>query len=146
MTGVQTCALPIYFPAILGNGIGPIRLGFMDSLSIKLAVELLVLRVLIVWTSLRAGAHGGLITPSLANGVLLATALGGTWTLFWPGGPIGPFALVGAAAFLAASQRMPITAIVLTSELTNINFSFLVPILFAVIGAIGIVRWFEKKN
>ena len=129
--------LAVYFPALLGNGKGPIQLGFTDNLGLDLAVRLLVLRFLIVWSSLRAGAQGGLITPSLANGVLLAIALGGLWSMVWPGTHIGAFAVIGAAAFLAAAQKMPITAIILTAEFTGINFNFLVPILFAVTGAVS---------
>lgn len=128
--------LAIYFPALLGNGKGPIELGFSDTLGLKLATALLVFRMLIVWASLRAGAAGGLITPSLANGVLLAIILGNFWGLLDPGIPSGAFAVIGAAAFLAASQKMPITAIVLTAEFTSINFNFLIPIMFAIAGAV----------
>lgn len=129
--------LAVYFPALLGNGKGPIQLGFTDDLGFALAARLLVLRVFIVWTSLRVGAKGGLLTPSLANGVLMAIILGSLWRLFWPSPPIGAFAVIGAAAFLAAAQKMPLTAIVLTGEFTNIDFNFLVPILFAVTGSIS---------
>ena len=137
--------ISIHFPALLGNGKGPIQLGFSNNLGFDLAFQLLALRVLIVWTSLRAGAVGGLMTPSIANGVLLAITLGSLWSFFWPGIPIGAFSVIGAAAFLAAAQKMPLTAIVLTAEFTSLNFSFLVPILFAVMGAISIVSFCEKK-
>jgi H+/Cl- antiporter ClcA len=136
--------LALYFPALLGNGKGPIELGFSDNLGIDLATTLIILRVLIVWSSLRAGAHGGLLTPSLANGVLLAIILGSLWNTFWPGTHTGAFAVVGAAAFLAAAQKMPLTAIVLTAEFTNIDFNFLVPVLFAVLGATATASLFEK--
>ena len=129
--------LSIYFPALLGNGKGPAQLGFADVLNIELAATLLVLRFLIVWTSFRAGAQGGLLTPGFANGVLLAIVLGGFWSFLYTGPPLGAFAVIGAAAFLAASQKMPITAIILTAEFTNINFNFLIPILLAVTGSIS---------
>lgn len=135
--------LAMQFPALLGNGKGPIQLGFTDDLAIKTAFVLLVLRVCIVWSSLRAGAVGGLLTPSLANGVLLATVLGGLWSYVLPGTPLGAYAVVGAAAFLASSQKMPITAIVLTAEFTGINFNFLVPVIMAITGSIGTMRFYE---
>jgi H+/Cl- antiporter ClcA len=131
-------SLAVYFPALLGNGKGPIQLGFGDSLAFDLALRLLFLRVLIVWTSLRVGAKGGLLTPSLANGVLMAIILGSIWSHFWPGTETAAFAVIGAAAFLASSQKMPLTAIVLTAEFTNIDFNFLVPLLFAVTGSVAI--------
>lgn len=130
--------LAIYFPAILGNGRSTAQLGFDGNmLGLGIAVILFALRILIVYSSMRAGATGGLLTPSLANGALLAVILGILWNYIWPGISIAAFAVVGSAAFLAASQKMPITAIILVIEFTGINFSFFIPILFAVAGAIG---------
>ncbi|MDI1353063.1 MAG: chloride channel protein [bacterium] len=126
--------LAIYFPSLLGNGKSPAQIEFAYSLGIGLSAFLLVLRSFIIWSSLRVGAQGGLLTPSLANGALLGAFLGGLWNYFWPT-PIESFALVGATAFLAAAQKMPLTAIILIFELTHLNFSFLVPIMFAITGA-----------
>ena len=132
--------LAIAFPQLLGNGKSPAQLGFASELSIGLAAVLLVLKVAITATSLRAGAGGGLLTPSLSNGALLAIVLGGLWSMVWPGPPLGAFALVGAAAFLASSMSMPITAIVLLVEFTGMDQNFLVPILLAVAGAVAAER------
>jgi H+/Cl- antiporter ClcA len=95
-----------------------------------------VLKVVITASSLRAGAEGGLLTPGLANGALLAIVLGGLWSLFWPGASLGAFAIVGATAFLAASMQMPMTAVVLVFEFTRVSQEFLIPVLFAVGGAL----------
>lgn len=119
----------------LGNGKGPAQLGFDNELTIGLAAVLLVVKVLITASSLRAGAEGGLLTPALANGALLAIILGGAWSLLWPGVPLGAFAIIGAAAFLASSMSMPLTAIVLVAEFTRIDHDFLVPIILAVAGS-----------
>ena len=48
------------------------------------------------------------------------------------GVPLGAFAIIGAAAFLASSMSMPLTAIVLVAEFTRIEHDFLVPIILAV--------------
>ncbi|MBI2784770.1 MAG: chloride channel protein, partial [Legionella longbeachae] len=77
--------LSIYFPAILGNGKSAAQLGFDGSiLGLGTAVILLLLRVLIVFTSIQAGAAGGLLTPSFANGALLAVIMGIFWSYFFP--------------------------------------------------------------
>ncbi|RKE36555.1 H+/Cl- antiporter ClcA [Paraburkholderia sp. BL23I1N1] len=128
--------LAMHFPQLLGNGKGPAGLAFDGNLTIALAAMLLVLKVVITVSSLRAGAEGGLLTPGLANGALLAIVLGGAWSLFWPGASLGAFAVVGAAAFLAASMQMPITAVVLVFEFTRVSHDFLIPVLFAVGGAV----------
>lgn len=132
--------LAIYFPALLGNGRSPAQLAFDNETTVALASVLLVLRTLITWSSFRAGAEGGVLTPSLANGALLAVVLGGLWNTVWPNPQLGAYAIIGAAAFLAAAQKMPVTAVVLIIEFTHINFNFLVPILFAVTGAMGMSR------
>ena len=137
--------LAIYFPSLLGNGKSPAQLEFHDAASIGLTAILLILRTLITWSSLRAGAQGGLLTPSLANGALLAVVLGGLWNLIWPGSLLGAYAIIGAAAFLAAAQKMPLTAIILLFEFTRINFNFLIPILFAVTGSVSMFSFCTNK-
>ena len=137
-------ALAIVFPQLLGNGKGPAGLSFNSELTIGLAAVLLVLKVVITAGSLRAGAEGGLLTPGLANGALLAIVLGGAWNLIWPGTSSGAFAIVGAAAFLAASMQMPLTAVVLILEFTRVSHDFLIPILFAVAGSVSTFKLLAK--
>ena len=132
--------LAIAFPQLLGNGKTPAQLGFDNELGIGLAAVLLILKVLITTSSLRAGAEGGLLTPALSNGALLAIVLGGLWSLVWPGTPLGAFAIIGATAFLASSMNMPITAVVLLAEFTRIDHDMLVPMLCAVVGSIAVNR------
>lgn len=136
--------LSVYFPSLLGNGKSPAQMEFADSVGIALSSILLVLRCLITWSSLRAGAQGGLLTPSLANGALLGVILGHLWSVLWPSSPYEAFAVIGATAFLAAAQKMPLTAIILIFELTRINLSFLIPMMLAVAGSIG--TWHVSKN
>jgi len=127
----------IPFPQILGNGKGLALLGFDGSLTIGAAATLLLLKTLATIGSLRAGAEGGLLTPSVAIGAALATLMSGIWNSMWPGSPPGAFAVVGGAAFLASSLRMPLTAITLMMEFTRINHDFLIPMAFAVVGSIS---------
>ncbi|MBI6908948.1 chloride channel protein [Pseudomonas palleroniana] len=136
--------LAMLLPQILGNGKGPAQLGFDNELGIDLAAVLLVAKVLVTAASLRAGAEGGLLTPGLANGALLAIILGGAWSLVLPGVPLGAFAIIGAAAFLAASMSMPLTAIVLVVEFTRIEHDFLVPIILAVIGSVCVSKLCQR--
>ncbi|MGL5743365.1 MAG: chloride channel protein [Legionella sp.] len=139
--------LAIYFPAILGNGRSVTQLGYDGNmLALGVAAVLLILRVLIVCTSIQAGATGGWLTPSLANGALLAVVLCILWSYIWPGMSISAFAVIGSAAFLAAAQKMPITAIVLIIEFTGINFSFFIPILFAVAGSVSTFSYCANRR
>lgn len=134
----------IYFPAILGNGKSPVQLAFDYPVSTSLFTVLLILRVLITWSSLRAGAEGGVLTPSLAIGALLAVILGRAWNIVSPNPELGAYAIIGASAFLAASNRMPLTAIIIIFELTHLPMNFLIPILFAVAGSVGTFSVLQK--
>jgi len=129
--------LAIPFPQILGNGKGLALLGFDGSLTIGLAATLLIVKTFATISALRAGAEGGLLTPSVAIGATLAALMSAMWNRIWPGSPPGPFAVIGATAFLASSQRMPLTAIVLMMEFTRVDHDFLIPMAFAVAGSIS---------
>jgi len=125
-------ALAIPFPQLLGNGKGPAQLAFNGALGLPLFAALILLKSLATALCLRSGATGGLLTPALATGALLGAATGGLWSSLWPGTPLGAYALIGAAAVLATTQRAPLTAIVLVLEFTHTGLTLLVPILIAV--------------
>jgi H+/Cl- antiporter ClcA len=91
--------------------------------------------VVAITASIRAGAAGGVLTPSLTVGALLAVVLGHLWTLVFPNVPTAAAAIVGAAAFLASSMNMPLTAIALTIEFTRVGHDLWVPIFLAVAGS-----------
>jgi H+/Cl- antiporter ClcA len=130
--------LSIPFPQLLGNGKGVAQEVFDSNIGLTLAVVLLLLRVLVTLGALRAGAEGGLLTPGLSIGALLGIILGGFWNYAWPGVPLGAFAIVGSAAFLASSMKMPLTAVVLITEFTRVGHDFLIPMLFGVIGSVSV--------
>ena len=115
-------------------------MGFENELGIGLAAKLLPLKLLATTGAIRAGAKGGVLTPSVTLGALVGLVLGGLWNLAWPGIPPGALAIVGAAAFLASSMKMPVTAIALVVEFTRVNHDFLVPMFFAVAGSIGVFQ------
>lgn len=138
--------LAIPFPQILGNGKGVAQVGFASDLGIKLAVTLLLLRILATVGALRAGAQGGILTPSVAIGALLGIVIGRIWNFALPDTPSGAFAVLGATAFLASSMKMPMTAIVLMVEFTHVDHDFLIPILFAVAGSISTCSLCNLRN
>lgn len=138
--------LAIPLPELLGNGKGPLQLGFDGALSIKLVAILLIVRFCITITSLRVGAKGGLLTPGLMHGALLAILLGAAWNLVFPIVPMSAFAIIGATAFLAASMKMPITAMVLMLEVTRTNHDSLIPMLFAVVGSVAMFNLLKKVS
>ena len=132
--------LAFVFPHLLGNGKGLAQAGFQNDLGVRLAALLLVLRFVVILGALRAGAAGGLLTPGLSIGGLLGIILGSLWQQMWPAGSLAGFAIVGSAAFLASSMKMPLTALVLIVEFTRVGHDFLIPISLAVAGSISVFQ------
>jgi H+/Cl- antiporter ClcA len=136
----------IEFPQLLGNGKDIAQLAFTNQVTPLLLVVLLVLRPLSTILCLGSGVPGGLFTPSLALGALLGGVLGLAWSWFWPGVPPGLFAVLGAAAVLAATTHGPISAVVLVMELTGRDRSFVLPLLLVVVTATVVARTLDPRS
>ncbi|SFM97950.1 H+/Cl-antiporter ClcA [Izhakiella capsodis] len=142
---VILAVLSLYYPQLPGNGKGPVQMAISDELGYPHAAVLLGLKLLVILAVLRGGAEGGLLTPGLAVGGLLSLVLCAGWQLMCPGGDALSFALVGGAAFLAASMQMPLTAIVLVLEFTHMEHSYFVPVMFCAAGSFITCRILEKN-
>ena len=139
-------AASILFPQLLGNGKDIAQLAFNNEVTPVLLLTLLVLRPLSTVMCLGSGVPGGLFTPSLALGALLGGVLGLAWSWVWPGVPPGLFAVVGAAAVLAATTHGPISAVVLVMELTGRDRSLILPLLAAVVTATVVARTLDPRS
>jgi CIC family chloride channel protein len=136
----------IWFPQILGNGKDISQLAFTNQVAPALLLTLVALRPAATVLCLGSGAPGGLFTPSLTVGALLGAVMGYGWSWFWPGVPPGLFAVIGAAAVLAATTQGPISTVVLMMELTGRDRSFIVPLLLAVGTATVVARSIEPRS
>jgi H+/Cl- antiporter ClcA len=136
----------IRFPQLLGNGKDISQLAFTNQVAPVLLLTLLVLKPAATVLCVHSGAPGGLFTPSLTVGALLGAVLGHAWSWFWPGVPPGLFAVLGAAAVLAATTQGPISTVVLMMELTGRDRSFIVPLLLAVGTATLVARTIEPRS
>jgi len=128
-------ALAIRYPQLLGNGKGMAQLALAGALSVSLAATLALLKPVATAGCLRTGAIGGLLTPSFATGAALGLLAGHAWSLLWPGGPLTGYAMLGAGALLATTQRAPVTALLLTVEFTAAGPAILPALLVAVASA-----------
>jgi H+/Cl- antiporter ClcA len=139
-------AVSIPFPQLLGNGKDISELAFTNHIAPALLLMLLALKPAATVLCVRSGAPGGLFTPSLTVGALLGAVLGHVWSWLWPGVPPGLFAVLGAAAVLAATTQGPISTVVLMMELTGRDRSFIVPMLLAVATATLVARSIEPRS
>jgi H+/Cl- antiporter ClcA len=136
----------IWLPQLLGNGKDISQLAFTNQVAPALLLTLVALRPTATVLCLGSGAPGGLFTPSLTVGALLGAVMGYGWSWFWPGVPPGLFAVIGAAAVLAATTQGPISTVVLMMELTGRDRSFIVPLLLAVGTATVVARSIEPRS
>lgn len=136
----------IAFPQLLGNGRDIAALAFAGQVTPLMLLALLPLRPAATLLCLGSGVPGGLFTPSLALGALLGGVLGYPWSLLWPGVPPGLFAVLGAAAVLAATTQGPLSTIVLMIELTGQARSFILPLLIVVAIATLVARRLEQRS
>ena len=132
--------LSIQYPQLLGNGKNIVQLSLLGELSLGLLAVLLILKPLATAACLGAGAPGGLFTPTLTVGVLLAGVLAGLWSHIWPHTVPATYSLIGGGAFLAAAMQGPISGVVLVVELTRHFDLLMVPTLIAVTEATVIAR------
>ena len=136
----------IWFPQLLGNGKDISQLAFTNHVAPALLLMLLVLKPAATVLCMRTGAPGGLFTPSLTVGASLGAVLGHAWSWLWPGVPPGLFAVLGAAAVLAATTQGPISTVVLMMELTGRDRSFILPLLLVVATATLVARTIEPRS
>ncbi len=139
-------ALSIPFPELLGNGRDVTQLAFVGQVGPWLLLALVLLKPVATIACLGSGAPGGLFTPSLTLGAVLGGLLGWAWAWIWPGAPPGLFAVLGAAAILAATTQGPISSVVLMMELTGRDRSFIAPMLLAVAVATVVARTIEMRS
>uniref|UniRef100_B8HXI4 Chloride channel core n=1 Tax=Cyanothece sp. (strain PCC 7425 / ATCC 29141) TaxID=395961 RepID=B8HXI4_CYAP4 len=77
-----------------------------------------------------SGAPGGLLVPTLLLGAMLGCWLGGMQHSFLGLGVAVSYARVGMGAFMAATAKAPVTAIVIVFELTH-DFNLVLPLMIA---------------
>ena len=143
-------ALPILL-WVLGNGhpvtqtvtnqvaeVGPQALGLITLLLLAKAVTTLI--------TVRAGAWGGTLNPGIALGAALGGLTGLVWSLIWPGSNLVACVFIGAAAFLGASIKAPLTGFALVLELTHSGATVLVPTALAIAGATAAASWWRNRG
>lgn len=139
-------AISIRFPEVLGNGKNVVQEAFGSQLGTGLLIWLLVLRPLATALCLKAGAPGGLFTPTMTFGALLGGLLGEAWSHLAPKVSKDSYAIVGAGAMLAAASHGPISSIVFMLELTNHTDTLIVPLMIVTAGATVVARRLEEHS
>lgn len=136
LVSIATGIIAIYFPEIMGNGRSLMQLSvFSESHNMIVILFIgLILKMIVTLLTIRAGASGGTLTPSIAIGGSLGAIIGLICSgSFMPSISVDQMAILGAVTFLAASQQAPLMAIFMLIEITHIGYSWLLPMLLGVL-------------
>ncbi|QIF03746.1 chloride channel protein [Roseimicrobium sp. ORNL1] len=102
-------------PRVLGTGYETIH-GMLRGEVIGASLLALLVAKFVVWSvALGSGTSGGVLAPLLILGGAMGAMLG-QWI---PVGDVGLWALVGMAAMMGGTMRVPLTAVVFAMELTE---------------------------
>jgi CIC family chloride channel protein len=96
-------------------------------------IALIILKALATMLTVGSGGSGGVFAPTLFLGVMLGAIFGVIARDVFgdSSNQIAVFALLGMAAFFAGTGRAPLTAIIMTAELTG-DYFLTVPLMLAV--------------
>jgi H+/Cl- antiporter ClcA len=146
IAGLATGVCSIWFPELPGNGRSILTVSLNASLTLGAAAIILALKPLLTALFLRAGAVGGMITPSLATGAaagsvaaLVLNHLAGTDL------NVAALSLTCATGVLAITQRAPAFAALFVWELARPPYWLLIVFVVAAFAAHGI-RVLRERN
>jgi len=123
----------LFFPQVFGVGYENIEGAVNATMLLHFVIILIPLKMLAVCCTLGSGGSGGVFAPSLVMGALVGGAFGMILAIIFPGLGIQPgaYALVGMAAFFAASAHAPMAAFLIMFELTG-DYLIILPLMLAV--------------
>ena len=126
-----------YFPEVYGSGLPAVESALWVRFSWQLLLALFFAQLLANCATLGSGGSGGVFAPSLYMGAMLGGAFGSfTHSMFpeWTAGA-GAYAMVGMAAFFAATAKAPTTSILILFEMTN-DYRIMLPLMAATVGSV----------
>ncbi len=116
-------------------------------LSLLILTLLFVLKALNTVFTVGSGGSGGVFAPTLFLGVMLGAIFGIIVDdiIIIANVPIALLALLAMAAFFAGTGRAPLTAIIMTAEMTE-DYFLTIPLMIVVTISWGISSVIEKEN
>ncbi len=141
LLGILALAYPIVtgiswerMPQIYNVGYEIIESALSNHLALVAVLFLLILKMVATSLTLGSGGSGGVFAPALFMGAMLGTAFELVLKILFPDliAPAGAYALVGMAAFFAATAHAPLTAVLILFELTG-DYRIMLPLMLTVV-------------
>ncbi len=127
--GIATGFIAILFPEVIGNGYGWMDLAELGKLSaftsplplLLLLTVLPIAKIAATDLTVGSGGSGGVFAPGLVIGAFSGLDLGLIFNHLMPSVVpyVSPFVIVGMVSFLAGSVKVPLSSIILVTEITG---------------------------
>jgi CIC family chloride channel protein len=128
--GMIVGAIGFFVPQVLGMGYGWTQLAIDGQLSLRLALMIVVLKIVATGVTIGSGGSGGVFAPSMVIGACLGRTVGTLLHAWIPGVVAQPaaFVLVGMAGFFAGVSKAPVATLIMVSEMAT-GYGLLVPLM-----------------
>ena len=126
--GIMTGTFAFFLPEVLGFSYGFIQDGLYNKVALSMFLAVAAGKILATSFSIGSGGSGGVFGPSVVIGGAIGGAVGVFFHNLMPDivpNP-APFIIVGMAGFFAGSSNVPITAVIVVSEITS-SYHLLLP-------------------
>lgn len=145
--GLLVGALAIRVPEVVGNGYSVVLQILNGRLLWDVLLLVLVCKFFATVASFGSGAPGGVFTPALFMGASAGYLFGDAVHAVWPVGAADPraFALVGMGAFLSATSRAPVMAVIMLFEMT-LSYDIILPLLLCSVIAYYTAKGIEEQS
>ena len=145
--GVLIGVFSHWWPELPGNGRSILTVSLNSGMTLVAAGAILILKPVLTAVFLRAGATGGMLTPSLATGAAAGALLALTTNAMLGAQTHVPaISLASAAGVLAVTQRAPSWAAIFVWELAHPPLWLLLVFLAAALGSHGLRVLLERRR
>lgn len=145
LVATLTGLVAIPLPQIMGNGRGIAQLAMntraVNASVVALLLVAMFLKALVTLLTIRSGAYGGILTPSISIGACIGVLAGMLYAQLVPGISLTQCAVIGAVGFLTASQQAPLMATFMLVEVCHLNYSSLLPLALCAGISIAVGHW-----
>lgn len=129
--GLIVGGIGLLIPDSLSTGFGVVQGAFRGDGTVAMLLIIAVAKVFTTSFTVGSGGSGGVFGPAVVIGGALGGAVGLIFHQWkpWLVPEPGAFAMVGMAGFFSAAAHVPISTVIMVSEMTG-NYHLLVPTMF----------------
>lgn len=128
---------------ILAGGYGLIQQALDGRLALGVMAALVLFKILATCFTISSGGSGGVFAPSLVIGAMLGGVVGLGAHEVMPGvvaeSSIGAFVLAGMGGFYSGVAKVPLTAVIMASEISG-SYGLLVPLMVVAVLSFILMR------